>query len=519
MRVLLTNDDGIQATGLNALRRELREIDRPRGARDRAGLEPQRHRAQHHDPLAAVGRGGRLRRRLDRLRHRRHPGRLRALRRARPGRRAARADRLGHQPRLQPRRRHHLLGHRRRRARGDRARASRRSRSRSSPPRGRWTSAGAASSTSRSPPRSRPSWCGDVAQDPLPPDTLLNVNCPAGEPTGIEVTHLGKRLYNDELKLVEEDPKTGRNRYQIYGFEPSLRGRGRLRPLGDRPGADLGHARPLRPHRPRRASIGSRLGLRPGCSAGPRRPPSPRRLRRSGDGTEGGSEAGRGAAAADRAPRPPLLRPRRPRDRRTPTTTTCSASCAGSRRSIPSCSRPTRRPSGSGERRSTSSSRSSTTSRCSRSATPATRRSSAPGRNASSDQLERLDIRAGEIRYVDRAEDRRSRDLADLRERRLHPRRDARRRADRRGRHPEPADDQGDPAEHRGRAASWSRSAARSTCRSRGFARLNEQRAAGRRVRPSPTRATRPPGRCASSTRRSPPTRPLSIWCYGVGGR
>jgi 5'-nucleotidase len=61
-----------------------------------------------------------------------------------------------------------------------------------------------------------------VAQDPLPADTLLNVNCPAGEPTGIEVTHLGKRLYNDEMKLVDEDPETGRNRYQIYGFEPSF---------------------------------------------------------------------------------------------------------------------------------------------------------------------------------------------------------------------------------------------------------------------------------------------------------
>ncbi len=29
------------------------------------------------------------------------------------------------------------------------------------------------------------------------------------------------RLYNDELKLVEEDPEEGR-RYQIYGFEPSF---------------------------------------------------------------------------------------------------------------------------------------------------------------------------------------------------------------------------------------------------------------------------------------------------------
>src|SRR5215204_2143928 len=63
---------------------------------------------------------------------------------------------------------------------------------------------------------------GRVAEDPLPADTLLNVNCPAGRPTGIEVTHLGKRLYNDEMKLVDEDAESGRHRYQIYGFEPSF---------------------------------------------------------------------------------------------------------------------------------------------------------------------------------------------------------------------------------------------------------------------------------------------------------
>src|SRR5215203_5458043 len=45
-----------------------------------------------------------------------------------------------------------------------------------------------------------------VAEDPLPADTLLNVNFPSGEPAGVEVTHLGKRLYNDEMKLVDEDP-------------------------------------------------------------------------------------------------------------------------------------------------------------------------------------------------------------------------------------------------------------------------------------------------------------------------
>jgi 5'-nucleotidase len=68
-----------------------------------------------------------------------------------------------------------------------------------------------------------------MAETPLPAETLLNVNCPAGEPTGIEVTRLGKRLYNDELRLVDEDGG-GRRRYQIYGFEPSFE---------DEPGTDL----------------------------------------------------------------------------------------------------------------------------------------------------------------------------------------------------------------------------------------------------------------------------------------
>ena len=61
-----------------------------------------------------------------------------------------------------------------------------------------------------------------VADHPIPDDTLININCPAGEPTGVEVTHLGKRLYNDELKLVDEDEEGSRRRYEIYGFEPSF---------------------------------------------------------------------------------------------------------------------------------------------------------------------------------------------------------------------------------------------------------------------------------------------------------
>src|SRR5215203_6530048 len=43
-----------------------------------------------------------------------------------------------------------------------------------------------------------------LRQELMPEATLINVNCPACEPTGIEVTKLGKRIYNDELKLVKE---------------------------------------------------------------------------------------------------------------------------------------------------------------------------------------------------------------------------------------------------------------------------------------------------------------------------
>jgi 5'-nucleotidase len=54
---------------------------------------------------------------------------------------------------------------------------------------------------------------------PMPEATLVNVNCPAGPPEGIEVTKLGKRIYNDELKLVGEDSDK-RRRYEIYGWKP-----------------------------------------------------------------------------------------------------------------------------------------------------------------------------------------------------------------------------------------------------------------------------------------------------------
>ncbi|MBA2522518.1 MAG: 5'/3'-nucleotidase SurE [Solirubrobacterales bacterium] len=60
-----------------------------------------------------------------------------------------------------------------------------------------------------------------IGADGLPEGTLLNVNCPGGKPKGVDVSRLGKRLYNDELKQVDED-SDGRRRYQIYGYSPGF---------------------------------------------------------------------------------------------------------------------------------------------------------------------------------------------------------------------------------------------------------------------------------------------------------
>jgi 5'-nucleotidase len=54
---------------------------------------------------------------------------------------------------------------------------------------------------------------------PLPEGTLLNVNVPAGEVDGVEVARLGKRIYQDALELVDSDDE-GRKRFRIYGDAP-----------------------------------------------------------------------------------------------------------------------------------------------------------------------------------------------------------------------------------------------------------------------------------------------------------
>ena len=58
----------------------------------------------------------------------------------------------------------------------------------------------------------------EIEDVPLPGGTLLNVNFPGGEIEGVEVARLGKRIYRDELVLQEEE--SSRKQYRIYGDAP-----------------------------------------------------------------------------------------------------------------------------------------------------------------------------------------------------------------------------------------------------------------------------------------------------------
>lgn len=59
----------------------------------------------------------------------------------------------------------------------------------------------------------------ELDEVPIPEGTLLNVNAPAGDAKGARVCRLGKRIYRDRLELAEEEG--GRRRYRIYGDDPS----------------------------------------------------------------------------------------------------------------------------------------------------------------------------------------------------------------------------------------------------------------------------------------------------------
>jgi 5'-nucleotidase len=58
----------------------------------------------------------------------------------------------------------------------------------------------------------------ELETTPLAEGTLLNVNFPGRAPQGIEVVPLGRRLYRDALALLKTDPeRPGRHLYRLYG--------------------------------------------------------------------------------------------------------------------------------------------------------------------------------------------------------------------------------------------------------------------------------------------------------------
>jgi 5'-nucleotidase len=59
----------------------------------------------------------------------------------------------------------------------------------------------------------------EIESVPLPESTLLNVNCPAGGASGARACRLGRRIYRDTLEKVSEED--GRLHYRIYGDDPS----------------------------------------------------------------------------------------------------------------------------------------------------------------------------------------------------------------------------------------------------------------------------------------------------------
>jgi 5'-nucleotidase len=69
----------------------------------------------------------------------------------------------------------------------------------------------------------------EVESVPLQPGTLLNVNVPGGEPEDVEVTRLGKRIYEDVLELQDEE-HPNRRLFRIYGDAGGL---------VDEPGTDI----------------------------------------------------------------------------------------------------------------------------------------------------------------------------------------------------------------------------------------------------------------------------------------
>ena len=456
MKVLLTNDDGIEADGLQALRRALLEGPRGRARRHRPRRQPLRDGPLDHDAPPAVGGGGRLRRRHRRLRDRRHARRLRRL---------AKLGLIdGFEAEIVVSGINHgsnlgdditYSGHRGRRARGRRPRPPGARGLASSPPPASSTSASAGTSTSRPPRDFTARVVAELDDVPLQPGDAAQHQRPRRATRGRR-RHPPRQAH---LPRRAEAERGGRGPPALLDLRrrPRLPRRGGHRPGRGRGGPHRGDAAAFRPDRPRRDGRAASCTTSRGCSSPrPRRSSERRRRRRP--------PPRRRAARAARPPRAPLLRPRRPGDRRRRVRRALRRAAGPRGGSTPSSRRRTRRPSASAREPvsqltkvrhelpmlALANARSAEELR-------AWVRACAPTSRARGSRT-RLRLRL-------RAEDRRPGDLAALRGRPLRPRRDARQRRGRRGRHPQPAHDRVDPAAGSRTRRRCSRSAARSTCR------------------------------------------------------
>ena len=299
--------------------------------------------------------------------------------------------------------------------------------------------------------------------------------------TGVEVTTLGKRIYNDELRLLDERDDAGRKRYEIYGWTP-----GYEEADGDRPLSAIAAGRiavtpihfDLTDHggleRLRGWGLEEMLGPGPGGmsvaedAATPRGGPGRRRRAR------------RRAARRARPPQPPLLRPRRTRGRRRRLRRAAErAARPGARVPVPA---DPRLADAAGRRAAARTLRAGHPPRADALARQLPQRGGAARLGDAARQLpETARHHRLAVQLHDRAEDRRSRDHADLRGRGAGPRRDPRRRADRGGRDPEHQDDRlGAAAARRVEAADADRSARRGLPADR---RLQSAERAARRKR------------------------------------
>ena len=88
----------------------------------------------------------------------------------------------------------------------------------------------------------------ELSEVPMPEGTLLNVNAPAGDVAGVSACRLGKRIYRDTLELAEEEGgrrRSSATRASGESFTPLWR-----------PVRAVGRSRSRRASRPRRGRSG-----------------------------------------------------------------------------------------------------------------------------------------------------------------------------------------------------------------------------------------------------------------------